>query len=118
MTITIDAEAYEAQSFNPTSVVYSGPAHTITNVDTLKLAALGPKPTTVFSGVARREAKFTRTMTLTDSLTPKHPAILTTDVSVPVGADPAAITEMVSDYALFVSSAEFLALVLSGSINT
>jgi hypothetical protein len=107
MALTINAKTFSADTYSPNSVGYVGPAHTMTSKDFVKLARTPASPTAVFSGVARTASKLTRTLTLTGALTPTHDAILTIDVSVPVGAASADIDALLNDMGSFLASASY-----------
>lgn len=99
MTITINTLAYNQDAFvTSDKVSYTGPSHTFSAKDTLTLARTAPKPTATFRGVARAEAKRTKTVTLDDGTTAD--AIVTVTCSLPVGmakADADALRDDVGD---------------------
>lgn len=105
MTLTVNAKAFNADSFDVNAVGYFGPAHTQSVKDDIQLARTAPKPTTVFSGVGRTTSKLTRTATLTGALTPTAEAILSISGSWPVGMAGADIDSMCNDLGAFLSSA-------------
>jgi hypothetical protein len=117
MTLTVNAKTFSADSQSPNSVGYTGPAHTLTVKDYVRLARVAAKPTATFSGVARTEAKLTRTLTLTGALTPAHDAILAIQVSIPVGAASADIDAVLNDMGAFLASATYKTHVKSQLIN-
>ncbi len=102
MTITLNTLAYNQDSFaTKDKVVYTGPSHTFTTKDVLSLSRVAPKPTKDFAGVAKAEAKRTKTVTLTNGLTAD--AIITVSCSLPVGmakADADALRDDVGDLAI------------------
>lgn len=117
MTLTVNAKTYTADAIQKDSVGYTGPANTLSVKDQIRLARVAPKPTNLLSGVARAEAKLTRTLTLTGALTTSHDAILTIGVSVPVGALAADIDAMLNDMGSSLASASFKTLVKNQTIN-
>lgn len=117
MTLTVNAKTYTGDSFTDNAVGYTGPAHTVSIKDYLSLKRTRPKPTSVFSGVGRTEAKITRTHTLTGALTPTGEAILAVNVSVPVGMASADVDSLLNDMGALVSSASFKTHVKSQTIN-
>lgn len=102
MAITLNTLAYNQDSFAaPNRVVYTGPSHNFSIKDTLSLARVVPKPVKDFAGVARAEAKRTKTVTLADGS--KADAIVTISCSFPVGmakADADALRDDVGDFAI------------------
>lgn len=102
MTITVNTRAYAQDSFaNPNKVQYTGPAHSFAGKDLLTLGRTAPKPTKDSRGVARAEAKFTKTVTLDNGL--KADAIVTITCSLPVGmakADADSIRDDAGDLAI------------------
>lgn len=117
MSLQFGSLTYTSDSYGPSNVLYVGVAKTVSSKDDLNLSRIAPKPTPVFSGVARFQAKLTRTFTLTGSLTPSADAIIQVNVSVPVGAAGAAIDSLVADFAALVGDADFLAGVKAGKIS-
>jgi len=107
MSLTINAKTFTADRFGQDVVGYVGPAHTLSVLDDVQLARVAPKPTTVFSGVGRASSKLTRTMTLTGALTPSGNAIVSINVSVPVGAASADVDALLNDMGSFLSSASY-----------
>lgn len=102
MSITLNTLVYNQDSFaTPDKVIYNGPAHTFTMKDVLALSRTAPKKTATFAGVARAEAKRTKTVTLADGTTAD--AIVTFSVSLPVGmaqADADALRDDIGDFAI------------------
>jgi len=107
MSLTINAKTYTADSYQKDSVGYTGPAHTLSVKDYVRLLRNAAKAVVGFSGVSRTDAKLTRTLTLTGALTTAHDAILDVSMSVPVGAASADIDAMLNDFGAFVASATF-----------
>lgn len=102
MSITLNTLAYDQDSFaTPNRVQYTGPSHTFSIKDTLSLSRVLPKPVNGFAGVARAEAKRTKTVTLADGT--KADAIVTVSCSFPVGmaqADADALRDDIGDFAI------------------
>lgn len=117
MTLTVNAKTFTADSFQKDSVGYTGPAHTLTSKDYVRLSRVAAKPTATLSGVARTEAKLTRTLALTGALTSSHDAILAIPISIPVGAASADIDAMLNDMGALLSSAAFKTHVKQQLIN-
>lgn len=117
MSLTFNTKTYAADSFQQNIVGYVGAAKTVSVKDDLALKRTAPKGTTVFSGLGRTQAKMTRTLTLTGALTPTGDAILSIDVSVPVGIASADVDALLNDMGAFLSSASFKTHVKSQQIN-
>jgi len=118
MSLTVNAKTFGADRIGPDSVTYFGPAHTMSSKDDILLARVLPKPTTLFSGVARTTAKLTRTLTLDGTaLTPTAPAIVEISVSVPVGSVAADIDSLLNDMGSYLSSATAKLVVKNQAIN-
>jgi hypothetical protein len=117
MTLTINAKAFTADSFQKDSVGYTGPAHTLSLKDYVRLLRAPAKPTATLSGVSRTDAKLTRTLTLTGALTPTHDAILDINTSIPVGAASADIDAILNDMGAYLASAAYKTFVKSQLIN-
>lgn len=111
MSWTFNTKVFTADGSTANSVLYAGPAQTVSLKDSLKLARTAPKPTSVFSGVARTQVKQTRTLTLTGALTPSHEAIIDCTVSIPVGYAGADVDALVNDFAAAVAHANFKTIV-------
>lgn len=117
MSLSINAKTYTADKILGDSVTYAGPNNTLSVKDQAKLSRVPAKPTTLFSGVARVDAKLTRTLTLTGALTPSHDLIAQVPISVPVGAASADIDTALNDLGAFVASATFKDFVKKQAIN-
>lgn len=116
MTITVNTKAFALDSYaSKDKVIYQGPSHTVNVKDVLGLGRVAPKPTATFAGVARAEAKFTRTLTLADSTTAE--AIATASFSIPVGAAQADVNSLVDDLGDLLISQNGLDLVWKSDIN-
>jgi hypothetical protein len=105
------ATGYNADRYGLDTIGYSGPDNGVSVKDMYILGRVAPKPTTVFSGVGRSSIKFTRTMELGGSLTPIGDAILSTNFSIPVGADEAEVLALLAAYAAVLASANVQTLV-------
>lgn len=117
MALTINAKTYTADSYQKDTVGYIGTGKTVTVKDDVRLARTAPKPTQVFSGVGRTQAKMTRTLTLTGALTPTGDAIVDISVSVPVGYASADVDTLLNDMGSFLASASFKTHVKSQQIS-
>lgn len=102
MPLTINTLAYSQDSFvNSNKVLYTGPSNSFSVKDHLTLNRVAPKPTTTFAGVAKAEAKRTKTVTLADGS--KADAIVTISCSLPVGmaeADADALRDDIGDFGI------------------
>jgi hypothetical protein len=117
MSLTINAKSYTADSMQKDSVGYVGPLNTVTVKDTMKLARTAPKPTAVFSGVGRVQAKLTRTLTLTGAATPSGDLILDMNVQCPVGFSSADVDTAAADLSAWFATAAFKDLIKKQLIN-
>lgn len=116
MSLTPGAATFTADSYQKDSVAYIGVLKTNSVKDDIILRRTSPKPTPVFSGVARSGFKFVRTLTLTGALTPTADAIFDVNVSLPVGAAPADLATITALFAAMCAEADFATLVSSGKI--
>lgn len=107
MSLTVNAATYTADSFQQNRVGYIGTNHSVTVKDYVSLSRVAPKPTATFSGLGRTEAKLTRTVTLTNALTPTADAIVTISVAIPVGMAAAGVDVVLNDMGAFLASASF-----------
>lgn len=117
MSLTFNAKTYNADSFDTNVIGYVGAAHTASTKDKLALGRTLAKPTAVFSGVTRTDAKLTRTLTLTGALTPTADAILEIKSSIPVGAASADIDAFSDDMGALLASADFKTLLKNLKIS-
>lgn len=117
MAFTVNAKVYSADAIQKDAIGYVGPANTLSVKDQLRMSRVAPKPTSLFSGVSRVEAKLTRTLALTGALTPTHDGIFAVPISIPVGAASADIDTMCTDMGTFIGSAAFKTFVKQLLIN-
>lgn len=117
MALTINAKTFNADSFQKDSVGYIGSGKTVSTKDDVKLARTAPKPTDVFSGLGRTQAKMTRTFTLTGAKTTAGDAILTIDVAIPVGYASGDVDTLLNDMGSFLASASFKTHVKSQQVS-
>lgn len=117
MALTINAKTFTADSYGVDSVTYIGAGKTVSVKDDCRLARTKPKPSAVFSGVGRAQAKLVRTFTLTGALTPTGDAICDINVSVPVGYASADVDTLLNDMGAYLASASFKTLVKSQQIS-
>lgn len=100
MAITLNTLAYSQDTtVTKDKVDYTGPSNTFAVKDKLSLARTAPKPTISFRGVARSEAKRTKTVVLADGTTAD--AIISVNASLPVGmvkADADALRDDMGDF--------------------
>lgn len=95
MSVILSTKSYNQDRIAPDSIAYAGPANTLSTTDVLELKRVYPKPVKGFAGVAKPQAKITRTVTLADATTAE--AILTISASLPVGIADADVTSMIAD---------------------
>lgn len=117
MTLAVSTKTYSADAFGSNSVGYIGPAKTASTKDDLLLRRTAAKPTTVFSGVARAQAKLTRTHTLVAAKTPTGDSVTDLQIAIPVGAASADVDAICDDLGAFIASANFKTFVKSQKIN-
>lgn len=97
MSLTVSTKTYNQDRVQPDSILYTGPANTLSTKDTIELKRVYPKPVKDFEGVARPAAKLVRTVTLGSGA--KADAIVTISASLPVGIAPADVSQLISDTA-------------------
>jgi len=117
MSLTINAKSVTADSFATNAVGYVAPAHTLSWKDDLRLARTLPKPTSLFSGVARGQSKWSRSFTLTGAATTVHDGILDLSTSFPVGAASADIDSLINDFAAWMAHASFKTFIKNQTIS-
>ncbi len=117
MSLTINAKTYNADSYQQSIVGYIGSLKTVSVKDDVQLKRTAPKPTAVFSGVGKTNAKLTRTLTLTGALNPSWDAIVSIDVNIPVGYASADVDSLLNDMGSFLASASFKTHVKSQQIS-
>lgn len=117
MSLTINAKTFTADSFSANAIGYTGPAHTQSWKDYLRLGRVFAKLSALFSGVGRTSAKLTRTHTLTGALTTTGEAILEISTSIPVGTAPADIDALLNDMGAFLSGANYKTLVKNQTVS-
>jgi len=116
MSLTINAKTYTADSFQQNSVGYIGTLKSVSVKDDVSLRRTAPKVSDVFSGVGRTNAKLVRTLTLTGAKTLTADAIVSIDVSVPVGYTAADVDTLLNDFGAFLASASMKAHVKSQQV--
>lgn len=107
MSLPINSKTYTADSFATNQVGYNGPGKTGSTKDDVVLRRTAPKATAAFSGMSRTSAKLTRTLALTNALTPVGEAIIDIQVAVPVGYTAADVDTLLNDMGAFLASASF-----------
>lgn len=117
MSLTVNAKTYTADGFSANAVVYSGPAHTLTVKDDIRLARVAAKPTSAFSGVVRFSCKLSRTHTLTGALTTTGDSISEMSFSIPIGIASADIDTICADLGTFFATASFKGYVKALTIS-
>ncbi len=96
MSLTVSTKTYNQDRISPDSILYTGPANTLSISDTIELKRVYPKPTKDFAGVARPTIKLVKTVTLVDGVT-KADAIVTFSASLPVGITDADASAVIAD---------------------
>jgi len=118
MSLTVNALSYAQDTqVTPDVQKYTGPAHSMSSLDTMTLKRSAPKPTSDHSGYAKAEAKLTRGMT--DGGTPATGVgngILSVPISIPVDADRTEAETMINDLATWLLTAEAKSVLLDGVI--
>lgn len=117
MALSINTKAYTADSYAINSVGYAGPANTMSIKDYVKLYRQAPVAVANFSGVARTEAKLTRTLALTGAATTSHDGIMRVLTSIPVGASATDIDAFCADMGSWIASTAFKDLLKKQLIN-
>lgn len=117
MSLTFNTKTYTADSFQKDQVGYNGPANTSSVKDILALRRTAAKPTAVFSGVFRANAKLTRTHTLTGALTTSGDSITEINVSLPVGRSDADVDAISNDIGAYVASADFKSFLKNAKVS-
>jgi hypothetical protein len=108
MSLTINAKTFASDTaISRDQFQYFGPVKTTTVKDDLILGRTDPKPTPVFSGVAKCNVRYAKTLTLTGALTPSWDIIHNGSTSVPLGASDADIDTFATDLAAYYASADF-----------
>lgn len=97
MTITVNTRAYTADRVQPDSVSFTGPANSVSTVDTLVQSRAYPKPQGTFKGVAKPAAKFTKTVSVNAATGETAPLIGACSFSVPVGTPDADVDTLCAD---------------------
>lgn len=117
MSITFNTKTYQNNLFTPTSVAYIGPAKTVIVKDDLRLAMTLAKPTEVYSGMSRTQAKLTRSHTLTGAKTSSGDSFVEINVGVSVGTASADVDALLNDAGALLSGADFKTHVKSQKVN-
>lgn len=117
MSLTFNTKTYTGDSFATNSIGYVGAAKTASIKDDLLLSRSAPKPTDVWSGLSRTEAKLTRTYSLTGAKTTSGDGKVRVLVDVPVGMAAADIDTLLNDAGALVSGADFKNHVKAQKIN-
>lgn len=117
MALTINAKSYTADGWDTNSVRFQGPAHSTSSKDRVIQKKADPKPTELFSGVARYQLKFSRTHTLTGAKTPTADGGMDINFALPVGMASADIDSYCADAGAYIASAAFKAALKAGQTN-
>jgi len=117
--LTFDSVNYTADRYGPDSIGYFGPDHNASILDDLQLSRVAPKPTSVFSGVSRTSAKWSRTVNLLDdfAVTPTAVLIMQVNSSIPVGMDSAELALYIARFKAYVALSSFNTLVADSKIT-
>jgi len=105
LSLTFNAKTYAPDSYGSNAVGYIGATKTVSIKDDFVLRRTAPSPVSNFSGVAKASAKMTRTLTLTNALTPSGDGIVEIKFSIPVGAASADVDALLNDTGAYLSSA-------------
>lgn len=105
MSLTLNAKTYTGDAYGSNAVGYIGASKTVSAKDDFVLRRTAPTPVANFSGVAKASAKMTRTLTLTNALTPTGDGIVEIKFSIPVGAASADVDALLNDVGSYLSSA-------------
>lgn len=117
MTITVNTRAYALDNASGNAAVYTGPASTFSARDLLTLKRTAPKPSGDFAGVARAEAKMTKTVTLTGVTQTKGDAIVSISLALPVGMSEADVDTLKADIVSLAGTTNFKDLIWKHDIN-
>lgn len=117
MTLSINAKTYTQDSFGTNTIGYTGPAHTGSVKDYVRLARTAARATDSFSGQAKSQAKMTRTLTLTAAKTATGDSIFDVNAAIPVGFAGADVDTMCNDMGAWIASTAFKNLLKSQLIN-
>jgi hypothetical protein len=112
----INTRTYNVDRVQPDAVQYTGPANTITLKDRFEMKRAYPKASGTYLGVAKPQAKLTKTVTVNAVTGAVADRILNIGGSVPVGTSDADIA-MLADGAAFLASSEALALFKALDVN-
>lgn len=85
MSITLSTKAYQQDRISPDSIIYTGPANTLSVQDKVELGRTYPKPVGDFGGMARPQMRIVRTVVLNADPTTTALASLTVTGALPVG---------------------------------
>lgn len=113
----INTRTYNPDRTLPDAVTYTGPAHTITLKDKFEMKRVYPKPSGTFLGVAKPNAKQTKTVTVNAVTGAVADAIINIGGSIPVGMSSADVDALLSDAAAFLASNDAKSLFKSLDIN-
>lgn len=117
MSLTVNAKNYTANKFYPSSVVYAGPAKTLSKRDDLVLSMQEAIPTSTSSGVSRYGVKLVRTATLTGAKETQRDIGVDIQFRVPVGAADADVNASAEDVGQLLASDAFQALLRTLVVN-
>lgn len=96
MAVTLSTKAYNQDRISPDSIVYAGPAQTLSVTDQLVIGRVYPKPVGDFGGMARPSIRLVRTVTL--GAGPEVAlASLTITGALPVGISGTDIDSLIAD---------------------
>lgn len=108
MAITLNTVSFNQDSYvSPNKAQYVSTNHTFSSKDILTLSRAAPKANGAFAGMAKSEAKRTKTVTLADGS--KAEAIVYIGCSLPVGmakADADSLRDDIADFGLTTSADE------------
>lgn len=117
MSLTINAKTYAQDSFGTNAIGYSGPAHTGSVKDYVRLARTAARASDTFSGQSKSQAKLTRTHTLTAAKTAVGDSIFDVNAAMPVGIADADVDTICADMGAWIASTAFKNLLKKQLIN-
>jgi hypothetical protein len=115
MSITINSKVFALDSSVQNGATYAGPSQSLSVRDSFGMSRTAPKPTSTYSGTARTESKLTRTVDLTDALTPTGLASLNITSALPIGMSDADIDTLAADLASLAATTGFKNLLKKGT---
>lgn len=97
MALTVSTKAYNQDRIQPDTILYTGPANTMSVQDAIELKRAYPKPVGEFGGMARPGFRLVRTVVLNSDPSTTALMSLTISGAIPVGAAGADIDALLAD---------------------